>query len=238
MSHVGDFTFSCEAPIALPYLHMDRSAVRNHDPPCRCVQVGVPTYKKQVCDTDPQSSQPGAKPIWFAGPPGDSRTVSEPRQFCLQLERAQTCSSCGDISDFFTRLILLGGRSARSMSVIVGLRTDGPWCPCTVCSHASSAAQAACCGWRFVVALALPSSVFKKPAEASSTNTSRRARSGGATTSPALVVSRIMSHIHGRAAITTPRCASRTTSTDLLHPLPDWPTVNVACSALSSVNLG
>ena len=63
----------------------------------------------------------------------------------------------GDRSNFVTFFcIFKKSGSARSTT------TDGPRCPCTASSHASSAARAALCWWRFAVALSLSSRVCQE----------------------------------------------------------------------------
>ena len=69
----------------------------------------------------------------------------------------------------------------------------------------------------------------------------RRARSGDASASPALVASRRMSLIRllsSLAGTTAPRFAGRATATDLLQPIPAKPAPSVACCALSSDHPG
>ena len=98
--------------------------------------------------------------------------VSQQGQLFMQLECAQTSSSFGDTRDFFARCPL--ERSMRSISVIFGSTTDGPWCHHTL-FHASFASQAAFCGcgflWRFIAI-----QVSQKSAVASSTYPLIRAR--------------------------------------------------------------
>ena len=164
-------------------------------------------------------------------------SVSQLGQWCLQMGCDQTSSSCG--ASVTSSLVHLLG-SARSTSVSVGLTTDGPWCLRTCCSHTSCSARAVFfVGRGFSVALAMPST--RRLLQHCRPGCQRRARSGDASTSPALVASRRMSLIRllsSLAGTTARRCAARATATDLRQPIPAKPAPSVACCALSSDHPG
>ena len=107
-------------------------------------------------------------------------------------------SSCCEVGSLYTT------------SAIVGFGIVGPGWPRTICCHASSAAYAASCKIRCAVRFSLSSKGVQEAVEVASIRLTKR--------DPTIVASRIMSRIHGLAAIRASKCARRATSTDPLAP--------------------
>ena len=145
ISHIDDIHLLLSSSVCLAILGHLQKIVRRLDTSRTCVQVISPLVRIVFATEilNPRHLLP--RPFGLQGilQPSQPSSVKQPGQLCFQLGFVQSSSSSKGIGDFFTIFTFLRGvGSARAKSATVGPAIDGPLCPCTSYSHASSASWA------------------------------------------------------------------------------------------------
>ena len=105
---------------------------------CRCFAViacGIGLFHMARASSRLTSVQINAKKTTLGVSSCSALTAPPGAHICLN------CAYLFTLKEYFSPVSQPGQLCARSKPVIVGPTIDGPRCPCTACSHASSAAQ-------------------------------------------------------------------------------------------------